>query len=180
MRGGTHRASLEPPPDADLPPTRFPETFTASVGSPRAKFFPLPTPPVFSGHAETNQMFDNSKKSGSDSFSPPSPEVIPTPPPLPPEDNKGQTGAVSPPVWIYGPDRWRSGGTSNQTLDSQSWETRVRPEETTLPTAAASWLFQNPFQSNSSAAGDHEPRVVLPNNSTARPASARRLTTVRR
>jgi len=179
LRGGVHGASLEPPPDADLPPAGFPETFTASVGSSRAKFFPLPTQPVFTGHTQRKPVSDSDRESGLDRV-PASPEVIPTPPPLPPEDSKGQTGAMSSPIWIYDPDRWQSGGTSNKTLDTQSSETRTRPKGTSPQADETSWLFQSPSQSSSSAVTDHEPRVVLPNNSMARPASARRGTTLRR
>ncbi len=153
-------SSVTPPPDADLPPAGFPDSFTASVGSPYAKFFPLPTRPVFHLTATGGQAVENATEGSAPNSSPASPEVIPTPPPLPPDEFGGQPGPVTPPIWMYEPGRWRSTTTSGKTGEDDRTSPNG-PDVSYAPNHQISWLFQSPSLTGV-ASPQTEPPVVLP------------------
>lgn len=164
---------VKPPPDANLPPTHFPETFVASIGSSRAKFFPLPTQPVFST-SETSRASESDGDS-----SPTAPEVIPTPPSLPPEDQK-QTGSLSPPIWIYDGNRWQPTADGDRMPDRQFRGERRSSDASSSKLADSSWLFRTPHQINASASTDADPQVVLPRTISSAATPVRQTATVRR
>lgn len=168
---------VTPPSDADLGPEGFPESFTASIGSSHAKFFPLPTRPVFRVNAIGEQSRETSAKETDLNSSPSVPEVIPTPPPLPPGEFNDQTRTVTPRMWMYESSRWRSSTASDKAGRDDEPSPNVS-DVSFAPSHQVSWLFQGPFSSAIAHTGE-EPRVILPSQPPTA-TSARRTTGMQR
>ncbi|MGQ9506020.1 MAG: hypothetical protein ACUVQR_14040 [Thermogutta sp.] len=164
-----------PPLDADLAPTRFPEIFTASIGSSHAKFFPLPTQPIF----PEPETLTRPAPGGETPSSPAQPEVIPAPPPLPPDD-WGGTGTALPPIWSYEANRWQPAADDGAVIDRQLRDLLISADAPSSQPGGVSWVFQTPVQINSSGSTDAGARIVRSRTDAGTPISARRSTAVRR